>query len=79
MSQDDKKIRFNIIRVVVILMAVMLIGTLAKFQLLDPFYANKANVTTLNQNIIFLIEDERLHNSKSKLIPNSNSSMLAGK
>jgi len=53
MSQDEKKIRFNIIRVVVILMAVMLIGTLAKFQLLDPFYANKANVTTLNQNIIF--------------------------
>ncbi|HEX5625461.1 MAG TPA: penicillin-binding protein 2, partial [Saprospiraceae bacterium] len=51
---EEKRVyRYQIVKGLMILSAVLLIGTLAKIQLLNPYYSNKASSTTLNQNTIY--------------------------
>jgi penicillin-binding protein 2 len=51
---EDKRIkRYQIVKGLVIVCSATLIITLAKIQLFNPYYSNKASSTTLNQNTIY--------------------------
>jgi len=53
MIQDKKIIRYQVIKIILILLTAILVITLAKIQLFNPQYSTKANAITLNQNIIY--------------------------
>jgi len=52
-SQDSRKFRFILLRAFLVILALVFIFNLAKLQLFDPYYINKASATTLNQKTIF--------------------------
>ncbi len=52
MLKQERKEKFIIVKTFIILSASILIFILAKYQLFDPFYSNKANATTLIQKTI---------------------------
>ncbi len=52
MIAKDKKLKFISLRIILIICGVLLISILARYQLLDPFYTDKANATTLIQKTI---------------------------
>ncbi|MBK9726805.1 MAG: penicillin-binding protein 2 [Saprospiraceae bacterium] len=51
--QEKQILRFRIVKIFMILCASILVITLAKIQLFNPYYSNKASSTTLNQNTIY--------------------------
>ena len=53
MSQDSRKFRFILLRASLVLLALVFIFNLAKLQLFDPYYINKASATTLNQKTVY--------------------------
>lgn len=54
MPMEDKRIlRYQVLMGFIICSAIGLIFTLAKIQLFNPYYSNKASSITLNQNIIY--------------------------
>lgn len=53
MSKENKNRRVGIVLIILSIGFLICIGTLAKFQLFDPYYLNRANATTLNQKTIY--------------------------
>ena len=51
--EDKRILRYQILMGFLICSAIGLIFTLAKIQLFNPYYSNKASSITLNQNIIY--------------------------
>ncbi|MEP7196730.1 MAG: penicillin-binding transpeptidase domain-containing protein [Saprospiraceae bacterium] len=52
MINQEKKEKYFVIKVFVVLCSIVLVSLLIKYQLLDPFYSVKANATTLIQKTI---------------------------
>ena len=51
--EDKKFSRYQIVKGFLLLCGVALVGILAKIQLFNPYYSNKASSITLNQNTIY--------------------------